>query len=45
VPIPNDILFRILYDWFALAPYLQYTNSSLGKFIPDLWSGHSSHLK
>ena len=44
-PIPNDILFHILYDWFALAPCLQYTNSGYGEFIPDHRSGHSSHLK
>ncbi len=42
-PIPNDILSHILYDWFALAPSHQYTNSiSLGEFISDHRSGHSS---
>ena len=29
VPIPNDILSRILYGWFALAPSFQYSNSAL----------------
>jgi hypothetical protein len=42
VPIPNDILFHILYDSFALAPRLQYTNSGNYEFIPDHRSGHSS---
>ena len=43
VPIPNDISFRILYDWFALVPFHQYTNSlSSGEFISDHRSEHSS---
>ena len=46
VTILNDILSHILYDWFALVPYFQYTNSSsIGEFIPDHRSAHSSLLK
>ena len=45
-PIPYDILFHILYDWFALFPFYQYTNSiSPAEFIPDHRSGHPSLLK
>jgi hypothetical protein len=45
-PIPNDILSHILYDWFALAPFHQYTNSiSPGEFISDHRSGHSSQFQ
>ena len=44
-PIPNDILSHILYDWFVLAPYHQYTNSGYSEFIPGHRPGHSSHLK
>jgi hypothetical protein len=46
VPIPNDIWSRIRYDWSALVPFHQYTNSSSSaEFIVDHRSGHSSRLK